>query len=171
MTAVWEYGPDDPSELLVLLALADFANDKGECYPGVKTVADMARMSQRNCTRVIGKLCEEGFLTTDGNKGGRGKTTRYTVIPKPCQSVTLSGGNHDNTMTDGPLNHDTAMSWEPSRSKNHAPAARSSLDFWAEKLNGSAYVAPSAIKPELAREMLAAGLVTPEKLKERGIAA
>jgi uncharacterized protein YdaU (DUF1376 family) len=44
------------------------------------------------------------------------------------------------------------------------------IEFWAAKLNGDGYVAPSAVKPDLARAMMAAGRVTPEKLRERGIA-
>lgn len=45
------------------------------------------------------------------------------------------------------------------------------LKFWAGKLNGADFVAPSAVSPQLARALMDAGLVTPEKLKERGIAA
>tara|TARA_R110000824_G_scaffold91744_4_gene223061 strand:+ start:253 stop:957 length:705 start_codon:yes stop_codon:yes gene_type:complete len=62
--------------------------------------------------------------------------------------------------------------------KKHHPkpqAVRSSeadvLAFWAEKINGNGFIAASSINAGTARALLSAGLVTPEKLKERGIAA
>jgi uncharacterized protein YdaU (DUF1376 family) len=45
------------------------------------------------------------------------------------------------------------------------------MKFWADAVNAGRFVAPSSINPDMARSMVAAGLVTPEKLKERGIAA
>lgn len=45
------------------------------------------------------------------------------------------------------------------------------LNFYAKIINSAKPVSPSAINVGLANELLAAGLVTPEKLKERGIAA
>ena len=45
------------------------------------------------------------------------------------------------------------------------------LVFWAEKINGTGYVASSAINADLATAMIDSGLITREKLKKRGIAA
>ncbi|AGH30751.1 MULTISPECIES: hypothetical protein [unclassified Sulfitobacter] len=62
--------------------------------------------------------------------------------------------------------------------KNFHPkpkAVRSSeadiLAHHAKVINGTGYVSPNAISATTARALIAAGLVTPEKLKERGIAA
>ena len=62
--------------------------------------------------------------------------------------------------------------------KNHKASAAKKvfthvqrLNFYAEMVNNAKIVSPSAINVGLANELLAAGLVTPEKLKERGIAA
>lgn len=62
--------------------------------------------------------------------------------------------------------------------KNYHPkpkAVRSSeadiLAHHAKVINGPGFVAPNAINATTARALIAAGLVTPEKLKERGIAA
>jgi hypothetical protein len=64
------------------------------------------------------------------------------------------------------------------RWKNHkAPAAKKvftndeRLTFYANMVNNGKAVSPSAINVGLANELLNAGLVTIEKLKERGIAA
>ena len=56
--------------------------------------------------------------------------------------------------------------------KSAPPATQEQMiSFWADKVMGDGYVAPSAVNPLLARAMIDAGLVTPERLKERGIAA
>jgi len=53
-----------------------------------------------------------------------------------------------------------------------APASEEDqLKFWAETINGKSFVAASCVKPHVARALVERGLVTPEKLKERGIAA
>lgn len=43
--------------------------------------------------------------------------------------------------------------------------------FWAEKINGDGFLAASSINPVMARAIIEAGLVTPQRMKERGIAA
>ena len=42
--------------------------------------------------------------------------------------------------------------------------------FWVKTLNGGGYIAPSAFGPQMARAILATGLVDEERLKSRGIA-
>lgn len=63
--------------------------------------------------------------------------------------------------------------WKSFVPKQAAPVATEAetIDFWAERINGDGFVAASSIKPALARAILASGKVTPEKMKERGIAA
>ena len=66
--------------------------------------------------------------------------------------------------------------WEQfAASAKPAPVPRATeaerLTFWAREINGTGYVASSAINVGLANSLLDARLVTPEKLKERGIAA
>ena len=52
-----------------------------------------------------------------------------------------------------------------------APASDAEIiDHWVKTLNGPGYVPQSAIKPNLARQIIATGLVDPERLKSRGIA-
>lgn len=78
MTWVWDNGPSDPSELLVMLALADFANDSGECWPAMSSVAEKARMSERGVQKIIRRMEETGAISiTTG--GGRGGCNRYVI--------------------------------------------------------------------------------------------
>lgn len=79
MTRVWDYADASGGELLVLLALADFAEDSGICYPIVATVAKKARLSERQAHRVLSDLTARGEVATIPG-GGRGKPTRYAVL-------------------------------------------------------------------------------------------
>ena len=47
--AVWDYSKQQKSgALVVLLAIADYANERGMAWPAVSTLARKARMSTRN---------------------------------------------------------------------------------------------------------------------------
>lgn len=80
MAQVWSDGPDDRGELLVLLALSDFANDKGECWPSIATVANKARMEPRSVQRICRKLVADGWLKIDACKARYG-CNMYVVTP------------------------------------------------------------------------------------------
>ena len=89
MSAVWESDITDRGELLVLLALADFSNDAGECWPAVASIARKARMDERSVRRILRKLEAAGWLTSDIG-GGRHGCSRYTINPDkspPGQNV------------------------------------------------------------------------------------
>lgn len=45
MARVWDQSQHSGSELLMLLALADFADDDGNSYPAVPTLAAKCRMT------------------------------------------------------------------------------------------------------------------------------
>ena len=56
MTAVWEYSESGGTDRLVLLALADIANDEGVCWPSIAHVARKCRVSGRTVQRSIRNL-------------------------------------------------------------------------------------------------------------------
>lgn len=68
----------------------------------------------------------------------------------------------------GPKALDAAMTAAASAPK--PASATDVLAFWAEKLRGSAYVAPSSLSISLANELLRRGLVATDDLRRRGIA-
>jgi len=80
MSCVWQDGPADKSEILVLIALADFCNDDGECWPSVAGIARKSRMTERGVQKIIGRLCEIGWVTINPNAGRKG-CNLYTVSP------------------------------------------------------------------------------------------
>jgi len=82
MNYVWEHSPQKGSSLLLLLAIADFADDDGRAFPGVDRLAKKTRMGKRNTQYLIKKLVESGELIVDSNKGietGQGKTNLYQI--------------------------------------------------------------------------------------------
>lgn len=106
MSAIWDNGPDKQAERFVLLALADYANDKGECWPSVVTVAKKTCLSERGVRLVLRALEAGGWLITDlgGGRGGaniyrikgeRGAPPRNVVPPErgapPRNETTLKG--------------------------------------------------------------------------------
>lgn len=84
LTYVWEKAPYESTRLLVLLAIADFADDDGVCFPGVTRLAAKARLTPRALQKHLAILEQDGWLKRQLNKGvetGRGKTNRYTILP------------------------------------------------------------------------------------------
>lgn len=82
MTAVWELFQGAGSELLTLLALADFADDHGRCFPSIATIAKKTRRSKSQAQRVVHSLIDSGVVQVEGNESGGapGSTRRYRVI-------------------------------------------------------------------------------------------
>ena len=81
MSLVWDDFPGGGSELLALLALADWSDDEGRCYPSVAAIADKTRLSRSQAQRVVHNLIGAGFVSVEGNEnGGRpGSTRRYLI--------------------------------------------------------------------------------------------
>lgn len=83
MTWIWDNSEAQGTELLCLLALADYANDEGECYPGIKRLAHRCRVGERAIQKVLRKLEEAGEVETITGKGVHtktGVTNRYRLI-------------------------------------------------------------------------------------------
>jgi hypothetical protein len=78
MTAAWAV--DLPAgDKLVLLALADCANDEGHCWPGIRSLCTKTGKSERSLQAAIKALCEAQHLTRDEIIG---KGCNYLVHPR-----------------------------------------------------------------------------------------
>ena len=63
MSQVWESRKCEGNQLLLLLALADFASDDGgDVFPSVAKMAEKTRASRRTVQRNLRKLEDEGVL-------------------------------------------------------------------------------------------------------------
>ena len=72
MSRVWDHADSSLGELLVFLALADHANDKGFCWPGVEGLAKKSRLSERQTRYILRSLEAKGYIKTLIQQGPRG---------------------------------------------------------------------------------------------------
>lgn len=86
LTAVWDHSASEGGTLLVLLALADYADEHGWSFPSVGTLAAKARLSERATQYAIRDLAARGEILIDEKSGPKG-CNRYRL--------TLSNGGAD----------------------------------------------------------------------------
>ncbi|MGW7688896.1 helix-turn-helix domain-containing protein [Streptomyces asiaticus] len=70
---------------LVMLALADRADDDGFAWPSVEDLCERTKLSPRAVQKAITSLVELGELKVESG-GGRRVRNRYTITPKPRTS-------------------------------------------------------------------------------------
>jgi len=82
MSLVWDGFPGAGSELLAMLALADWSDDDGRCYPSIAAIATKTRLSRSQAQRVIHGLIDGGFVEILGNEfgGAPGTTRQYRIV-------------------------------------------------------------------------------------------
>jgi hypothetical protein len=85
MTAVWESDVQPAGKRIVLLALADSANDEGVCWPNMATIARKAGVGLSSARKACAALEEEGLLereyrkTTTAAGNETNKSSIYTI--------------------------------------------------------------------------------------------
>lgn len=126
MTLAWSVAVGDHTDKLVLLALADNANDEGECYPSLTNVAKRCEISKRTAIRSIHSLVQKGHVTQNARPG---RNSTYLVHPTgdnvtpvttshQCQRVTS-----DNQSPTGDNVTPLPLPLKPSPSENrHKPS-------------------------------------------------
>lgn len=71
MTWVWEHSESEGNARLVMLKIANSANDEGEdAYPSQETIARHCRISVRTVRRIVAQLVKTGELEVIQNGGG-----------------------------------------------------------------------------------------------------
>lgn len=78
MTLSWDLDMQ-PSNKLVLLALCDWANDEGLCFPSVSSIARRACLSKRQSQRVMQELMAAHWIEVVGNENGGRSSRRYQI--------------------------------------------------------------------------------------------
>lgn len=82
---VWARSESRNGARLVMLALADRADDNGLCWPSIDDLAERTKLSPRAVQKAIATLAELGELDIE-NGGGRHRSNRYRIVPKPRTS-------------------------------------------------------------------------------------
>lgn len=79
MNEVWEHAPVTQGTLLVLLALADAADEGTRmCFPGIARLAKFARLQERQVHNCLRELRDAGIVSVERGKGPAG-TNLYTI--------------------------------------------------------------------------------------------
>jgi hypothetical protein len=83
MSAVFENKTLGPTERLVMLALADHADDAGCCYPSMRRLCDRTGLGERAIQMNVQKLVKAGHLEMTAG-GGRGNANLYRITLNPA---------------------------------------------------------------------------------------
>ena len=78
MSTVWARSKQKGTALVIILALADFANDDGVCWPSVSTLARKARTGKRNVQYLLQRIVQSGEISIQEGAGPNG-VHLYTV--------------------------------------------------------------------------------------------
>jgi len=100
MTQVWDRSRHTGTDLLMLLALADFSDDQGHSYPAVSSLAAKCRMQPRNANYILKVLQESGELEVRANAGPKG-TNRYRIVLAALGGVQSVAGVREVTGVQG----------------------------------------------------------------------
>ena len=86
ISAVFDNRNLGPTERLIMLALADHADDSGRCYPSVQRIAQRTGLSLRAVQINIRKLEAQGFVRVV-TSGRRGRANDYFINLNPASAV------------------------------------------------------------------------------------
>jgi len=80
MTRVWDHSKSRNGERLVLLAIADFADDHGRAFPSVASLRAKSAMSERGVQQAIARLQEIGELCVEIGAGPHGVNVYWVKL-------------------------------------------------------------------------------------------
>jgi hypothetical protein len=140
---VWEWSKSQGNTRLVMLALADFCDDYGDCYPGIARLAKKCQLSERTIQRCVLELCKLGELVVNKNEGVRtryGHTNRYELSLSrgdngECEGVTEHVSRGDKTRIQGVTALSPNPSVEPSEEESEFLLAWNALPKGIQKVH------------------------------------
>ena len=95
MTAAWAL-PLGSTDKLTLLALADWSNAEGRCWPSMAKLAAKSGLTDRALRTAVGRLCAAGHLTRTDVPG---KGVNYTVHPGTSFPPELASPRNETSST------------------------------------------------------------------------
>lgn len=113
MSWVFEHSKASGNTYVVLLALADHADEKLQCFPGHKSLAKKARVSVPTVKRCLARLVDLGELEVIEQGGGR-KSNRY-LMPCPAGEGVHSDPPHSDPPAGSPVTPQPVHLRPPSR--------------------------------------------------------
>lgn len=128
MAHIWATSKQKGTALLLLLAIADFANDDGEAWPAVETLAKKIRMTERYTHMLLRQLTTAGELAIDMNAGKHGCNLFTVGGVKPASPVKPSSVGGEARFPKGVR----PASPEPSVNHQETPAANRTVEIQSE---------------------------------------
>ncbi len=96
MVKAMETKVGNPLRKLVLVKLADNANDLGECRPSHQHIADQCKISRSSVKNHIRELSKKGLLTIEHRKGPKGSSSNIYHLTLDKPKYEKIGGSGDN---------------------------------------------------------------------------
>lgn len=132
------------SDRLVIIALAEYCNESGWCFPSVHELARRCQLSDRGTQKILAKLAAGGHIAIDANQGTRktsgSPTHRYHLLAYQCNLNSAKGEPMRSPLMDEP---DTSKG-EPMRSSLDAEKGEQN----AIRVNKTAAKGEPASSPE-----------------------
>jgi hypothetical protein len=156
-TKVWQCSRHRSGNLLVLLALADHADDQGTAWPSIRRLAREARLSERHTRRCLTELAASGEVEIFPHKAPSGKTLykiRLDQLNPDDLSVGTSASAGMTSVSANPDAGDYTYIKKPSIKSSEEPSSR--ID-----LSGSKQERPS--KPHRSHTPDSFGLISEPK--------
>jgi hypothetical protein len=127
MTWVWQHSRADGNVRLVLLAIADSANDDGlDAWPSINRLCQKTRLSERTVRRCVRELEQLGELRClGGRRGAHGRrvSNRYEVTMASSGQIDRSTGpTTGQPRPEAPANLTGRIEDEPSRDPSLSPS-------------------------------------------------
>ena len=186
MSQVWDMEIDDSTTKLTLMALADFSDDEGYCYPSYEVLAKKISKSKRTAIRAVEKLAELGFLQKEKRElnDGTSRTNLYRIVSenervtqtppmmtneKEAVTSMTSHSDTDDTrvMTNVSLHSDKGVT--PINITTNRTVSRTIKEPSINPLPPKDISLPDFIDPNLWQEYLAYKKERREKLTQKGI--
>jgi hypothetical protein len=144
---VWHESKHKGTELLVLLALADFADAEGKCWPSLPTIARKSRIDRRQVQRALRQLESSGEIIRLETGNGRfpskycvqleGRyivtsvtTTAPGAVPLSPQGRSHNRPNHHRTVNEPPKGKPSSLEEVTDFFDKHLDLEHESERFW-----------------------------------------
>ena len=158
MSWVWDHSPYENTTLLILLAMADFADDDGVCWPSQARLMGKARCSERTVRDAVKRMVADGVVEIVSESSGR-TSHRYRIRTRQI----LPPGNMEQP---NPAIYDTSPGNMPPENHQEPPTRTITTpdgfdEFWSAYPRREGKVASerayrAAVKRESASALIAA---------------
>lgn len=94
ISATWHPKNLTPATRLVLISLADRANQNGTCFPSIENIAERCELGRSTVIAAINNLVKQGLVRRI-KRGKVGTSTTYELLFNPTSSKPNATSKHD----------------------------------------------------------------------------